>query len=97
MIVPVSAISSNTAGIRAEASSSNRVPFSLSLLISDFNASGLAIVIPIPMAAEFGLFGSIEVNLLAEPRVNLSSDMGSTIAFGDRALVGKVFDLGTAV
>jgi hypothetical protein len=49
------------------------------------------------MAAEFGFFGSIEVNLLAEPRVNLSSDMGSTIAFGDRALVGKVFDLGTAV
>src|ERR671925_351505 len=97
MIVPVSAISSNTAGTRAEASSSNRVPFSLSLLISDFSASGLAIVIPIPIAAEWGFFGSIEISLFAAPNVNLSSDVGSTIKLGEKALVDRDSDLGTAV
>jgi hypothetical protein len=49
------------------------------------------------MAAELGFFGSIEASLLAAPRVSLSSDIGNTIAFGDMALVDKVFDLGTAV
>jgi len=54
-------------------------------------------VIPIPTAAESGLFGNIEVSRFAAPRVNLSSGSGSTIAFGDSARVDKIFDLGTAV
>lgn len=97
MIVSVPAISSKMAGISAAASSSNFVPLILSRFTSAFNASGLAMVIPIPTAAESGLFGNIEVSRFAAPRVNLSSGSGSTIAFGDSARVDKIFDLGTAV
>lgn len=97
MIVLVPVISFRISGIRAEASNNNFVSIPFNRLISDFSASGLAIVIPIPIAAEWGFFGSIEVSLFAEPKVNLSSEVGSTIKFGEKALADCDSDLGTAV
>lgn len=95
MLVPV--ISFKISGIRAEASNNNFVSIPLNRLMSDFSASGLAIVIPIPIAAEWGFFGSIEISLFAAPNVNLSSDVGRTIKLGENALVDSDSDLGTAV
>jgi hypothetical protein len=90
-------MSSNIAGTKADASNTIFVPFSSSHFRRRFNASGLDIVIPIPIAAELGFFGSKVPSRFAAPTVNLSSGNGRTIAFGDKALVGIVLDFGTAI
>src|SRR5919107_4175024 len=97
MIVSVPHISLRTVGIRDEASSSNLVPSLFRLLINECNASCRATVIPIPIAAAWGFFGIIAISRLAEPVVNLSSDIGNAIIFGAKDLTATLLDLGTAV
>lgn len=77
------AIVSKIFGIRAEASNNNLVPLSISLFMSNVNASGLAIVIPIPIAAECGVFGNIPRSLFVEPTVRRSAGIGRAIIFGE--------------
>ena len=43
------------------------------------------------------LFGIIATSLFADPMVNLSSDNGSAIMFGEEDLTDTTLDLGTAV
>lgn len=61
------------------------------------NALGLAIVIPIPMAAASGLSGRLDNSRFAEPTVNSSVDNGKAIIFGDCDLIVTILDLGMAV
>jgi hypothetical protein len=97
MIVSVPDISLRTAGNKAEESKSSLVPELFSALISECNASGRARLIPIPIAAVLGFFGIIATSRFAEPIVNLSSDIGNAIIFGEKDLTATMIDLGTAV
>src|SRR5690242_15777355 len=96
-MVPVPDISCNTSGIRADASNSNFIPSLLSPLINASNASGFAILIPIPIAAVSGFFGVVDKILLADPTVNLPSGKGNAIIFAEADLTGTIFDRGIAV
>ena len=85
MIVSVPDMSLRAAGTKDEESSSSRVPELFSLVMSECNASGRARLMPIPIAAVLGFFGIIATSLFAEPIVNLSSDIGNAIIFGENA------------
>src|SRR5215813_9468365 len=70
-------------GTSAEASSNSFVPIDCKPVINVAKATGLAVVIPIPMAAASGFFGRLDKSQLAERVVNSSVDKGKAIIFGE--------------
>jgi hypothetical protein len=66
-------------------------------LISEFNASGLDIVIPIPIVAVLGILGRLLTKRFADPIVSELSTIGNAMRFGEWDLIALTIVLGTAV
>ena len=82
---------------KALASRDNLTSFFKSEVTSNFNASMSCIVKPIPIVAESRSFGMTPRSLCTAPLVSFESTRGSTIRFGDIALVACTFIFGTQV
>src|SRR6185312_15938872 len=96
-MVSVSLISLTTCGISDEASCTSFIPFSLSFLISEFNASALDIDIPIPIVVVLGILGRPITKRFADPTVRVLSTIGNAMRFGEWDLIAFRIVLGTAV
>jgi hypothetical protein len=66
-------------------------------LISELNASGLDIVIPIPIVAVLGILGRLITKRFADPTVSELSTIGNAMRFGEWDLIALTIVLGTAV